>query len=130
MKAVKIITFLLLFFNGMGALFGGYMLMSDPSGSSLYLSPEYLNNTRFIDYFLPGLVLFLANGLGSMLVLLGIRLGWKIAPLLVILQGFVLVSWIVIQVALIDIIYYLHYVMGGIGICLIICGILLEKNKS
>ena len=43
--------------------------MAHPDGSSIQLSMEWLNPTPFTSYLLPGLVLFIFNGLMSFFVL-------------------------------------------------------------
>jgi hypothetical protein len=128
-KRVKLATFILLLFNATGALYGGYLLITDPSGKSLQLPAEVITHTSFSDYFFPGLILFIINGIGSLMVVTSLLLKWKISPVLVVMQGFALVCWIVIQLTLIDLVYFLHYVMGITGVLLISCGLILEKNR-
>jgi hypothetical protein len=53
----------LVFFLSAGALFGGYMLLSDPSGSSLKMPITALANSPFSDFVIPGLILFIFMGL-------------------------------------------------------------------
>lgn len=49
--------------NGLSALLGGYILITDPTGQSLGLNREWLQNTPFPDYLIPGIVLFLLIGM-------------------------------------------------------------------
>ena len=49
--------------NGLSALLGGYMLITDPTGQSLGLHVEWLQNTPFPNYLIPGTVLFLLIGI-------------------------------------------------------------------
>jgi hypothetical protein len=121
---------LLLLFNGAGAIYGGLSLIIHPDGSGLQLSLEFLKHSPFTDYLIPGIVLFIANGLLSFFVLGALLFNYKHYPLLVILQGTVLCGWILIQIIIVQMIYYLHFVMGGTGILLIICGFILLKLKT
>lgn len=126
----KFLIVLLLLFNGIGALFGGWNLMVHPDGSSIQLSMDWLRNTPFKNYFIPGLILFVANGLFSiftaMIVLLNSRNnGW-----FVIAQGAILFGWIVIQILFIQTIYYLHIILGLTGIGLMLLGLQRVKRKN
>ncbi|WP_051205313.1 hypothetical protein [Salinimicrobium xinjiangense] len=49
--------------NGLSALLGGYMLIDDPTGESLALDAQWLQNTPFPNYLIPGIVLFLLIGI-------------------------------------------------------------------
>ena len=59
----KILAGVLLIINGMGALYGGLNLIVYPNGNSLQLPLEYLNHSPFNNYFIPGVILFVMNGL-------------------------------------------------------------------
>jgi ABC-type proline/glycine betaine transport system permease subunit len=63
---------LLLLFNAIGALFGGWNLITHPDGSSLQMSLDFLKKTPFHTYLIPGIILFVANGLFSIFVLLAL----------------------------------------------------------
>jgi hypothetical protein len=134
MKAfLKIITSLLLLINGIGAIYGGGNLILHPDGSSIQLSPHWLQHTPFHDYLIPGIILFIANGLLSMFVFIALLLKHKNYPWLVTAQGAILTGWIVIQILLIQTIYFLHIILGSFGIALIVLGILelrLERKQQ
>ncbi|MCC6724279.1 MAG: hypothetical protein IT258_07175 [Saprospiraceae bacterium] len=53
----------LLFFNAVGAYFGSYMFITDPSGHSLQVPDGVLNGSIFKDFLIPGIILLLVNGL-------------------------------------------------------------------
>jgi len=121
---LKVITSLLLLINGIGAIYGGSNLILHPDGSSIQLSLQWLQHTPFHNYFIPGIILFIANGLLSMFVFMALLLKYKNYPWLVIAQGVVLTGWIVIQILLIQTVYFLHIILGSFGIALILLGIL------
>ncbi|MFZ1305169.1 MAG: hypothetical protein WAR80_04965 [Ferruginibacter sp.] len=132
MKRLLIIpASVLLLFNGIGALYGGYNLMMYPDGSSIQLTPDWLKHTPFTNYFIPGLVLFIFNGLFSMVAFVALFFNHRINPWLIMAQGAILVGWIVIQMLLLQTVYYLHIILGGTGIALLILGYLfLKKNRT
>lgn len=66
---LNITVSVLLIFNGTGALYGRSNLIIHLDGSSLQLSLELLRHTHFDDYFIPGMVLLVANGLFSVFIL-------------------------------------------------------------
>lgn len=116
---------LLLLFNGAGALFGGWNLMMYTDGSTLQLSPKWLEHTPFENYFIPGIILFSANGLLSIFTVTSLFLNIKNHELLIAGQGMVLAGWILIQIILIRTFHVLHFILGSVGIALIIVGYLL-----
>lgn len=128
---LHILAYILLFFNGVGALFGGWNLMIHPDGSSLQLLLDWLKHTPFPDYLIPGIILFIANGLFSIFVFIAIVLKLRNYYWLVMVQGAILAGWIVIQMALIRTIDFLHVLFGSIGIALFIVGwMLLQYNRQ
>jgi hypothetical protein len=118
----------LLLFNGFGALYGGWHLMSHPDGSSIQMHLVHLQHSPFKDYFIPGLIFFIANGCLSLFIFATAFLNRKIYPRLIIAQGMVLIGWIAIQIGMIRTINKLHFIMGITGILLILCGCQLVKK--
>lgn len=127
--ALKIITFILLLINGVGALYGGFNLVLYPDGSSLHITTEWLRYSPFTDFFIPGFILLVTNGFFSFLVLTFLILDHKRLQLLIIAQGAILSGWIGIQILLLREIVALHIIMGSIGIALIACGLLLIRME-
>ncbi len=54
-------------FIGITAALGGFGLVSDPSGIKMDLPLDLLKKSPFTDYFIPGLVLLIVNGVGNAL---------------------------------------------------------------
>ena len=130
MKAVlKIIASVLLLVNGIGALWGGTNLLRDTSGKSMGWSLNMLAHTPFSDYFVPGLILFVANGLFSLFVFLLLLFNNRKYPLFILAQGAILVGWIVIQVMMLRTIVPLHLVMLLVGVILVVCGWRLNHER-
>lgn len=130
MKTYKTLAFLLLIFNGTGAIYGGWNLMQYPDGSSLQLSPVFLLHSPFNSYFIPGVILFIANGVFSFLVIGLILFNSKIISRFITAQGIILTCWIIIQILMIHIVYFLHYILASAGLLLIFFGWRIGKTKN
>ena len=63
--AIKVISIIILVFLALGAIFGGYALISDPSGANFEWTTDLLNNTPFSNFLIPGIILAVVNGLLS-----------------------------------------------------------------
>jgi hypothetical protein len=128
-KIYKTASVLLILFNSLGALGGGGSLIMDPSGKGIQLSDHWLKDTPFNDYLIPGLILFLCNGLFGLAVLTLIFRNASKYPLFVILQGLILCGWILIQMMLLQTANFLHILYLIIGGALIILGFLQKNSK-
>lgn len=124
-KALRFLAIFLLLFNGVGAVIGGWILMMDPSGVQMQLPADYLAHIPFKDYFIPGLVLFAANGLMSFVVLVATATNRRFYTQMIVVQGAILSGWIMIQTLMVQDVYYLHYIMGSVGLALIGLGFIL-----
>lgn len=124
---LKIAAGFLLLFNGTGAIYGGYHLISHPDGSSLQMTVEYLRYSPFDSYLIPGIVLFVMNGILSFAVFIALLSNHRYAARLIAAQGIILTGWIIVQVMMVSSVYYLHFVLGGCGILLMLFGYLLHR---
>lgn len=80
-----------------GAFRSGTLFMLQPDGSGLGLSTDILAQTPFTDFFIPGLLLFIFNGLfNAFAAFTSFRL-WKVAPWLGLILGGFLLAWISAQ---------------------------------
>lgn len=96
----------------------GWLFLTDPSGASLGLPPGWIEATPFGSYFVPGLYLFLVNGLG-MLVLAGLTaLGHWAAPWLTGVLGVGLIVWILVQLAVMPETMALQWLFMAVGLVL------------
>jgi len=121
-RLVKPIALLLLLFNGIGAIYGGMSLVFYPDGSHIHLSPDLLKYSFFDNYFVPGLVLLTANGLLSLYALMAIVRSLKKYLEPVVVQGIVLIGWLIVQMALIHMVHYSQLIILAVGIALILAG--------
>lgn len=83
-----------------GALAGGAILFSYPDGSGFGLPLSLLEHSGFKSFRIPGLILFVVNGLFPLVSAIATlrRLPW--AAYSVMAVGGLLVGWITVQVAL------------------------------
>ena len=86
-STLRILAILLLFFLGFDGIYGGFMLISDPSGGKFEWSLELLDGTPFNSFFIPGIVLLLVNGLFPVFVATITCLKKSYAQKLILFQG-------------------------------------------
>lgn len=128
---LKFIAAALLLFNGIGAIYGGGNLILHPDGSSIQLTMDWLEHTPFKDYLIPGIVLFIANGIFSFIALAAMLLKVNNYAWFIMAEGAILTGWIVIQMLMIQTVYFLHIVMGGVGLALLLVGyVILKYNQE
>ena len=125
----RITAIILLAFNGIGALYGGGMLIYDPSGELLGLPLEILKHAPFSDFLLPGLILFIIIGLGSIVSCIVTIMKKRNYPFLIIFSGIALTIWIGIQMLMLQGVHWAHILYGLIGVVLIFLGVILRKKE-
>ncbi len=100
---------LLHLFIGVNATISGLLLMIRPDGSLLQMAPGWLDGSPFLNYFIPGLVLFSLLGLTSSFIFYGLLMPYdkwaalKIHPtkhwawIASLAEGIILITWIILQ---------------------------------
>jgi hypothetical protein len=121
-KTYQILACILLFFNGAGAVYGGSHLVAFPDGSSLHLPAEFLKHSPFENYFIPGLVLFIALGLFSFFIFAAMLFSLPNAPVLTTIEGIIVTGWILIQLLMVREFSYLQAVFVITGLLMIYLG--------
>lgn len=123
-RLIKIVSVVMLLFNGIGAFYGGLGLITDPTGDKIQLAQHYLNNTPFSNYLIPGIILLVVNGVFSFITIGSIILKYNKFYIFLIIQGILLTGWLAVQLILIRTFYApMHIPLISIGILLIISGI-------
>ena len=126
-----------LVFMAIGALYGGYSFLTDPSGGQMGIPTAWLERTGFTDYFIPGLILFTVLGVLPLIAafLLWLRPEWGLMGGLENIFhihwvwglafgiGLAQMVWIVYQVATMGLLFWLQPTMFAVG--LLICGLCL-----
>lgn len=79
------------------ALIYGWNFMKDPTGEGLGFNTELLASTPFDDFFLPGVVLFVAIGVLNIVAISSILFYLKNAGWHTIFQGLMLIGWLSVQ---------------------------------
>lgn len=100
---------------GIGAIFGGLVLMIDPSGGVIKMPVTLLENSPFNSFLIPGMILFVILGVLPLIIsfALATKWPWNAANILNIFPemhwswayslylGFALIIWITIEIYLI-----------------------------
>ena len=126
---MRIIVIILLFITGLNALAAGYGFIADPSGKGVGISTAYLKFSFFDNFLIPGIILFVAVGLVSIIAAISALLKIKIYPLLIFAEGCILTGWIIIQVMLVRDFNWLHFTFLAIGLLLIFFGKKMTNGK-
>lgn len=88
-------------FVGLMAIPVGTMMVLDPTGSPVGIPQEWIVDTPFASFLVPGLFLLLVNGLGQLAgAVLAIRRHW-LGPWVMGALGIGLLVWIAVQVMII-----------------------------
>jgi hypothetical protein len=127
-KKNRIIAIILLLINGIGALWGGAGLIYDPTGEFLQMPLELIKHAPFVSYLIPGIILFVFNGLLSIFTAIATARKIHFHPVLILLQGIVLAIWLITQIIMIRLFYPpLHLPFLLIAGILIMIGFFLRK---
>jgi len=125
MKVVRIIAIVALAYLGLSGVVGAIPLLVHPAGEPWGMPQSLLRHSPFHSYLVPGIILLVANGLLSLWVLwLAVRrhpdYGWWVAA-----QGCVLLGWLAVEVAMLRLIVWPHYLFGAVALALVVAGLAL-----
>jgi hypothetical protein len=96
----------------------GIWLMQDPSGAAISLPNDWISNTIFGSYLIPGLYLFAMNGLGMLLTAaLTVTRHWS-APWLTGTLAVGLIVWILVQLVVMPETMWLQWFFLATGLAL------------
>jgi hypothetical protein len=124
---LKITCLLLIFFNSVQAIYGGINFILSPDGSGMGLTVQLLENSPFKNFFIPGLILLVSIGLSSLVVITAVLMQLKDYYWYIIVQGFIVMIWIAVQIYMLQTISPLHFIVGSVGLLLCIGGIWLRN---
>jgi hypothetical protein len=117
-------------FIGVGGAYGGYSLIADPSGANLGITTEPLAASPFESYLIPGIILFLINGIGQLVGSFATFMRWRRAGLIGIGTGALLVIWIGVQIFWLGLSSALQTSFLVLGLLEILQGYLLHHNDA
>lgn len=123
------ITIILLLITAVNALIAGFLFIIDPSGQKMGMTTDFLKFSPFVTFLIPGIVLFVVNGIFNLVATYFLIKNKPTALARVIFQGVILCGWIFAQVLMVKEINPLHIIMFLVGVVLIISGYLLKNNK-
>lgn len=119
----------LLLFNGVTACLGASGLLQAPSGEHLQYDVAWLEPTPFTDYFWPGIILLVANGIGCLTVAFLTLKRVSGYPRFIMFQGFVLIGWLAAEVLWGIVYLWLQGAYFAVALGLIGTGNLLSKRE-
>lgn len=105
-------------FTAIGAIPVGVMFLIDPTGGLIQMQPGWIEGTVFRSYFIPGLYLLIANGLGMLLTALLTVRRHPLAPWLTGALGVGLIIWIAVEVIVLPLTMFLTWIFLAIGFAL------------
>lgn len=110
-KIMRIFMILLYSVLALGAFISGGMLIIDPSGGSMGLASDFLNDTPLHDYLIPGILLFGVIGLSQALSAIKLKSSGSYTKEILILAGISLLIWIVVQLFMIGYVFFLQAII-------------------
>jgi hypothetical protein len=133
-KFFRYLLILLLFVLGINGMTGGLLLMLKPNGSLIKMDINWLSGSPFINFLIPGILLFVFNGVIPLLTFAGMvfRFDSKLLNFLNIYPdihwawsyslycGIITIIWITIQLLLTQY-FWLQPIIIFMGLGIIIC---------
>jgi hypothetical protein len=123
LKAAGLITIAFLVLLGLGALAGGIALVIRPDGQVMQMDRSILAGSPFPDFLVPGLILGGLFGLGSLLAAAAGLRHEPWAPFLAFAIGCGQMIWIVVELAIIRELSFLHPTMFAIGLVIAVAAV-------
>ena len=117
-------------FIGLTALRGGYGLVSDPTGATMDTPMEWIRNSPFSDYFIPGLILLIIIGLGNVLAALFTILQQKYSGEIAAILGSFLIIYMSIEIWFIGLRNFLQPIYLILGVIVLLLGLKLLKSAN
>ena len=129
------LAMVLLTILALSGLAGGWSLMSDPTGTAINIPISLLDDTPFVDFLIPGIILFTFLGFSALVILWWVIKRFRYYSWLVIIQGGILFVWLSVQLFLNPGFYYplLHIPFFLLAGLLVFAGVALtgvEKEEQ
>ncbi len=125
MKEARIVAIVTLIFLGLSGVIGAIPLIVNPGDEPWSMPQSLLQYSPFRSY-----LVLVANGLLSVWALwLAVRsrpgYGWW-----VVVQGVVLLGWLIVEVAMLRLMVWPHYLYGAVAMALVTSGIAIVRTNS
>ncbi len=130
MKIARITAIVTLAFLGISSIVGAIPLIIDPSGGLLRMPLSLIRHSPFQSFLIPALILLLANGFLSIVILFAEVRRARGHALMVIFQGCVLAGWITIEVIIMRTVVSFHYFYWGVALVLVLSGLALRRTAG
>ena len=130
MKRASLILGMIQLFVGIGAIPAGFLMIIEPSGIRLGMSVEMLASSHFRNFLIPGIFLFVVNGVFNIIAGILAFLKFRYSGMLGLGLGIALAIWILIQVYSIGLIHFLQPMYFLIGLIEITISIILIKRHQ
>ena len=124
---------ILLSFVGVGAVICGVLLIVGPDGRYLQMPIDMLSKSPFRNFLIPGLILFLVNGVGNVVAAILCFKMHRIAGFGGMFFGFGLIIWLFVQISMIGggtFLQYLYFILGILELLLGIAMRELERKQQ
>lgn len=125
-KRVSIILGILQLFISLSALAGGYGFIADPTGAAQGMPLSFLDGSPFKDFLIPGIILFIFNGIGSGIAGFLTLRRYCYAGEIAFVFGAGLVVWIIVQVQIIPF-HWMHTLYFLLGVAELVLGLMLRR---
>ena len=122
---MKVVLFILILFIAAVSTLPGILMLIDPTGGILRLPLSLLSGTQFKNFLVPGIFLSMVGAVNLVALFYNIQehpksYNWAIAG------GFLVSIWIIIQMILIAVLYWLQFIYLGVGLLIILIGFQLK----
>ncbi len=126
-KRAHIILGSIQIFVALGAIPAGLSMILHPDGTQLGMSIEFLQNSPFEDFYIPGLFLFVFNGVFHLTAAILSFFRRKYAGTMGLMLGTILVLWIILQVYFIGLSSFMQPLFFFIGLIEIITSLIIKN---
>lgn len=130
MRALRTTAIVALTYVALSGLVGGVPLILHAHDEPWWMPQSLLQHSPFHSFLIPGIILFSAIGLlGCWVLWLTIKRrpgygGW------VVLQGCVLLGWLITEVIMLRLVMWAHYMYGVFALVLVISGLMLARRSE
>jgi len=127
MRSLRIGAIAALVFLSLSAIVGAIPMLIHPAGEPWAMPQNLLQHSPFHSYLIPGIILLAANGLLSLWALWltlhrHSNYGWWVAA-----QGCVLFGWLIVEVVMLRVAVWPHYLFGAVALVLVVTGAALVR---
>ena len=128
MKLAHQIAIALLILTAVSSLYGAYHFITDPTGHSIGYSIQEIQSSPFKNYLIPGWLLLIFMGIGSIVTCeLTIEREKKYTRYIMV-QGFICVTWVIVQIIMIQQFSGLQIAFLVIGLALSFIGRIIKDQ--